>query len=166
MFDMNYCPKCGSTLTSKIIDGDNRHACSSEQCSYVFWNNPVPVVAALVEHEGSYIIARNALWPEGIFSVITGYLEAEESPEDAVIREVEEELGLTATIRKHIGNYMFREKNQVILCYEIEAAGEIETNHELAEIRHLSADELSAYDFSPLYITKNIIRGWKGSDNI
>jgi NADH pyrophosphatase NudC (nudix superfamily) len=145
---------------SKSIDGNERYVCTNEHCSFIHWNNPVPVVAALVEHSDGYIIARNSLWPQGVFSVITGYLEQNEGPEEAVIREVQEELGLQGKIRRLIGNYTFKEKNQVILCYEVAASGLIKTNHELAEIKQLSTSELMAYDFSPLYITEKIISDW------
>jgi len=162
---MNFCQKCGSKLTTGIVDGEQRLACSSDSCDYVFWDNPVPVVAALVELDGEYIIARNRSWPKNIFSVITGYLEQGEIPEEAVIREVSEELGLQGTVRRFIGNYMFKEKNQVILCYEVSASGTIKTNHELAEIRRLSPRELSVYDFRPLYITEQLIQDWKTLSN-
>lgn len=158
---MNYCQKCGSKLAAETIKGEQRLACSSESCDYVFWDNPVPVVAALVELDGEYIIARNRLWPKNIFSVITGYLEQGEIPEEAVIREVSEELGLQGTVRRFIGNYMFKEKNQLILCYEISARGKINMNHELTEIRRLSPRELSVYDFRPLYITEQLIQDWR-----
>jgi NADH pyrophosphatase NudC (nudix superfamily) len=157
---MKYCSECGNELTPKQIDGNTRYVCSSGECGYVYWNNPIPVVAALVTYNGKYIIARNSGWPKGVFSVITGYLEREESPEDAVLREVSEELGLNGAIKRHIGNYSFNEKNQVILCYEIEATGNIEINHELVEFKELSPKELREYDFSPLYITEKIKRDW------
>ncbi len=157
---MKYCSECGSALEVKHIDGYKRYVCSNEECGYVHWNNPIPVVAALVLYNGNYIVARNSDWPEGIFSVITGYLEQKEAPEDAVLREVEEELGLKGKIKRHIGNYGFKKKNQVILCYEVEAAGNIKTNHELVECKELSPDELRVYDFSPLYITEQIQQDW------
>lgn len=157
---MKFCLKCGSELNAKDIDGHERYVCSNEGCGFIYWNNPIPVVAALVAHNDKYIVARNTLWPKGIFSVITGYLETNETPEEAVTREVFEELGLAGKIKRHVGNYAFKEKNQVILCYEVEASGTIETNHELAEIKRLSPEELAGYDFSPLYITEEIIDDW------
>lgn len=158
---INYCPICGSRTQLKQIEDQQRHVCSDTACDFIHWNNPVPVVAALVNYAGKYIIARNSRWPKKIFSVITGYLEEKESPQDAVIREVKEELGLHGQIRRHIGNYIFHEKNQLILCYEIEANGTIQTNHELAAVKQLSVDELLEYDFSPLYITQQIMQDWK-----
>jgi NADH pyrophosphatase NudC (nudix superfamily) len=157
---MKYCSECGSTLAEKHVDGNKRIVCSSNECGCVYWNNPIPVVAALVSCNSKYIIARNRGWPKSIFSVITGYLESNESPEDAVLREVAEELGLKGSVKRHIGNYSFKENNQVILCYEVEAAGKVELNHELVEFKELSKEELIKYDFSPLYITETIRRDW------
>jgi NADH pyrophosphatase NudC (nudix superfamily) len=155
-----YCSRCGKVLNATLIDGAERYVCSTEGCGFIDWNNPVPVVAALVKFKDRYILARNVTWPKGVFSVITGYLESGESPQEAVVREVAEELGLSGKVTRHIGNYAFKEKNQIILCYEVEASGDIVTNHELAEIKALTAKELSAYDFSPLYITENIKNDW------
>lgn len=157
---MKFCPQCGNELQSIEVDGKSRLACVDKQCGYVYWNNPVPVVAALINYDGSYLIARNARWPEGIYSVITGYLEENETPEQAVVREVQEELGLTARSNQFIGHYSFFKKNQLILCYEVVAAGELVLNHELTDVKRLSREELMAYDFSPLYITQQIIRDW------
>ena len=145
------------------MEGIDRLICSSDTCHYVFWDNPVPVVAALVEYDGQYIIARNKEWPKNIFSVITGFLERNESPEQGALREVEEELNLTGNIVRHIGNYSFSEQNQIILCYEVQATGVIEKNHELVELKLLSETELIYYDFKPLYITEKIILDWGSS---
>jgi len=138
-----------------------RLACSNRQCSYVFWNNPVPVVAALVRHDGKYILARNVQWPKHLYSVISGYLEAGETPEQAVLREVNEELGLVGETVQHIGNYTFVAKNQIILGYEVHATGVITKNHELADIKQLLPEQLANYDFGPLTITKNLLEDWK-----
>lgn len=157
---MNYCLKCGSQTIKKEIDGADRFVCSQGDCDFTHWNNPVPVVAALVKHENDYLLARNTAWPENIFSLITGYLEPGESVESAVLREVKEELGLSGKINHFLGCHIFYEKNQLILAFEIVATGLLQTNHELAEIKRLSAAELSTYDFRPLYITAQIIKEW------
>ena len=67
-------------------------------CGYVHWNNPLPVVAAIVEYEGKILLARNAAWPEGMFALITGFLENGETPEEGIAREVLEETSLQAEI--------------------------------------------------------------------
>lgn len=163
---MKYCPKCGNKLNAEIIDSDNRLVCKEKSCAFVFWNNPVPVVAALVLYSDRYVIARNVAWPANTFSLITGYLEQDENPDVAVLREVKEELNLEASIIRFIGHYNFSAKNQLIIAYEVRATGDLATNHELAEIKHLTPDELLQYDFRPLSITEAIIGDWKNQAQV
>ena len=157
---MNYCPQCGSRLEPKLVDGTKRLACQNDTCGFVHWDNPVPVVAALVLYHDHYLIARHAGWPNGLFSLITGYLECNETPEQAAVREVLEELGVTGQVTRHIGNYAFIEKNQLILAYEVVASGTLAVNHELVELRHLLAAELAEYNFGPLSLTQTIVKDW------
>ena len=46
---MKYCPLCATELAEIRIEGQKRLGCPVDGCEYVFWNNPTPVVAALVE---------------------------------------------------------------------------------------------------------------------
>ena len=108
----------------------------------MFWGNPTPAVGALVEHEGEMILARNRLWPEGFFALVTGFLEAREDPRAAVAREVREELGLEVTQTHLIGNYIFERKNEIMLCYHAVARGEVRLGEELAEYRRYKPAEL------------------------
>ena len=77
---MKYCPECKSDLALRVLDGVERKACTGHDCGFVVWDNPVPVVAGLILHEDKLLLAHNRLWPEGVFSMITGYLERHEAP--------------------------------------------------------------------------------------
>lgn len=160
MQPVRYCPKCASKLDTKLIEGVERKACSSPGCGFVHWDNPLPVVAALVEYQGQIILARNAKWPHEIFSLVTGFLERKESPERAVIREVKEELGLDSEVTSFIGHYPFAEMNQIILAFSVRAVGELKTSVEIAETRMITIEQLRAYDFGPLYITSAVVNDW------
>lgn len=160
---VNFCPHCASPLATASIEGIARAVCPNAQCTFVHWNNPVPVVAALVALEGRYVIACNRAWPKGIYSLIAGYLEACEVPAQAAKREVEEELGLQTGQATLIGNFAFPDKNQVIMAYEVQASGTVTLNHELRAWKALSVPELLDYDFSPLYLTKQIIAAWEAA---
>ena len=155
-----YCPHCAHPLETQRIENIMRQVCSAPNCGYVFWNNPVPVVAALVEYQGQFILARNAQWPRRIYSVITGFMEREETPEQAVVREVQEELNLDSMITQFIGHYPFAEMNQLILAFAVRATGELKMNAELAETKLLALDQLKTYDFAPLHITSAIVNDW------
>jgi len=160
MQPVRYCPKCGNKLDTKLIEGVERKACGSPTCGFVHWDNPVPVVAALIEYQGQIILARNAKWPREIFSLVTGFLEQKETPEHAIIREVKEELGLDSEITSFMGHYPFGEMNQILLAFSVSAAGELKTSDEIAETKLITIEQLRAYDFGLLYITSAIVRGW------
>jgi NADH pyrophosphatase NudC (nudix superfamily) len=157
---MNFCPQCAAPLQTKIIDGLDRMACTSSTCDFVVWDNPVPVVAALVRYQDQFILARNAQWSSEMFSLVTGYLERDELPQQAVVREVMEELGLQAEVKDFIGHYLFQPKNQLIVAFRVETRGDVHIGDEIAEVRMLTRDELAAYDFGSFTLTASIVRDW------
>ena len=136
-----------------------RPACAAADCDFVLWENPVPVVAALVEYAGQIVLARNAAWPEKQFGLITGYLERDETPDTAVAREVAEELGLSAQSVSLIGLYNFAPKNQLIIAYHVLASGQIVLNEELAEFKLIEPSKLKAWEFG----TGPAFRDWLAS---
>jgi NADH pyrophosphatase NudC (nudix superfamily) len=157
---MNFCPQCAAPLQTKIIDGIDRMACTSSTCDFVVWDNPVPVVAALVRYQDQFILARNVQWSSEMFSLVTGYLEHGELPQQAVVREVMEELGLQAEVKDFIGHYLFQPKNQLIVAFRVETRGDVRIGDEIAEVRMLTRDELAAYDFGAFTLTASIVRDW------
>jgi len=168
---MKYCPQCASPLVLKVIDGAERKACSqagskdssknsSKNCSFVHWNNPIPVAAALIEINGKYLLARNHAWPEGFFSLISGFIEAGESPEISIAREVMEEVGLKAVSTEFIGHFPFPEMNQLIIAFGVKAEGDIKLNEELLEYKLLSQEELAGYDFGMLKLGRLVADKW------
>ncbi len=156
---MKFCPLCATELTAVEIDGKERQRCPSDSCGYVFWNNPTPVVAAIVAHEGSIILARQKGWPEKMFGLVTGFLEAGETPEEAVLREVKEELGLDGVIEEFVGNYSFFQMNQLILVFYVEAQGEMAVGEELEEVKRVPPDKLRPWPIG----TGPAVRDWLAS---
>lgn len=156
---MKFCPRCGSPLSTRTIDRTERLACV-EPCGFVHWNNPTPVVAALVKLGDRIVLARNAAWPSGFFSLISGFVEAGEAPDDAIARETLEELGLECERAEFIGHYPFPQMNQLILAYVVEARGTPVPNEELAELRMLTLDEFESHDFGPLKLGTWVRRDW------
>ena len=131
--EFRFCPRCATALERGIHGERERSACPA--CGWVHWDNPTPVVAAVIEYEGKVFLARNAAWPEGRFALVTGFLERDETPRDAVIREVKEETQLDALDARLIGVYDFALRNQVIIAYHVPAQGEVRLNEELVEYR-------------------------------
>ena len=147
MAEVKYCPYCGSKLSAKNINGRDYQACHAEKCDYVFWDNPLTVVAALTERNGDVLLARNKAWPLKMYGLITGFLEKGESPQDAVLREVKEETGLEAKLAGMIGVYPFLERNQLIIAYHLTAEGEIKLGDELAEVKSVPPEKVRPWPF-------------------
>ena len=148
----SYCPACSNRMVQIEIF---KSECPS--CGYTDWNNPTPVVACLVIHEDHAILARNQNWPEGMFSVISGFLEYQESPTECARRETLEELNLTAKTIKFIDSMIFKELNQLILGYAVYAEGTISCNEELVEIKRIPLAKLKSWDFGTGYLVKKFL---------
>lgn len=131
----SFCPCCATPLARGHQAGRERAHCPT--CGWVHWDNPTPVVAAVIEYEGKVLLARNVAWPEKMFALVAGFLERDETPQQAVAREVLEETGLTVTATHLIGVYEFQRRNEVIIAFHTPAAGTIVLGEELAEYRLL-----------------------------
>ncbi|MBW1641302.1 MAG: NUDIX domain-containing protein [Deltaproteobacteria bacterium] len=156
MADIRFCPHCGSKVSANKIDGESRLCCESESCNYVFWNNPTPIVGAIVELGNEIVLVQNNGWPEGMFGLVSGFLEAGETPDDCVLREVKEELGLEGRIESFIGYYSFLEMNQLILAFHVKAQGDITIGDEIADIKKVSPEKLKPWPFG----TGPAVRDW------
>jgi NADH pyrophosphatase NudC (nudix superfamily) len=140
MSNYKFCPVCAASLVTRH-DGERERA-HCPACQWTHWNNPAPVVAALIELEGRILLARNAAWPNGMFGLITGFLESGETPEQGVAREVLEETGLQTHSTELLGVYEFTRKNELIIGYHVRASGDIQLNEELAEYRLIAPEKL------------------------
>ncbi|HOJ14540.1 MAG TPA: NUDIX hydrolase [Deltaproteobacteria bacterium] len=90
-----------------------------------------------------------------MFGLVTGFLERGETPEDAVLREVEEELGLKGELIGLIGHYSFFEMNQLILAFHVRVEGEPRLGGELAEYRRVSPEKLRPWPFGTGYAVRD-----------
>ncbi len=138
-------------------------ACMTPRCGFVHWDNPTPVVAAIVEHEGELILARNVAWPQDWYALITGFLERAEDPAEGVMREVKEELNLDAQSAEFVGIYEFRRMNQIIIAYHVPASGTIKLNEELNDYKRVAFDQASYWEAGTGYALRDWLRG-KGFD--
>jgi NAD+ diphosphatase len=86
-----YCGSCGALTRS--ASGGHRRQCTT--CGLEQFPRIDPAIIVLVEHAGRCLLARQPGWPHKRYSVLAGFVEPGESLEDALIREVHEESGLT-----------------------------------------------------------------------
>jgi NADH pyrophosphatase NudC (nudix superfamily) len=159
---MKYCPQCANLLCEVLDQGEIRLGCPDHTCGFVYWNNPTPVVAMIVEVENGVVLAHNAAWKHNFFSIITGFLEAGEDPLECAKRETQEELGLHVMESSLVGVYGFPQQNQVIIAYHMRAVGEIKLNHELDAYKIVAKQALKGWDMG----TGLAINDWLAKQNI
>ncbi len=167
-----FCPQCATPLEwlARDEDGGPKERLRCPACEWTHWNNPTPVLAAVVEmvdRGGQILLARNAAWTGRMFALITGFMEAGETPQQGIAREVTEETAVQPEAVNLIGVYDFQRMNQVIIAYHVQARGEIRLSPELAEYKlfapadvrcwpagtgHALADWLRAKGHQPQFI--------------
>jgi len=135
--EFRFCPACAAPLAvqSQMEDGGEKDRLRCTSCDYTHWNNPTPVLAAVVEYQGKILLARNAAWSGKKFALITGFMEAGETPEGGIAREIAEETNLEASALKLLGVYDFQRMNQVIIAYHAVCHGEVRLSPELVDYK-------------------------------
>lgn len=142
-----FCPACSTALepTESLEDGGLKTRLRCPACGWTHWNNPTPVLAAIIEcadQGGKVLLARNAAWSGRMFALITGFMEAGETPEEGITREVAEETSLEVLKLDLIGVYDFQRMNQVIIAYHALARGDVRLSPELAEYKLYEPQDL------------------------
>jgi ADP-ribose pyrophosphatase YjhB (NUDIX family) len=80
-----------------------------------------------------------------MFALITGFMEAGETPQEGIAREVKEETSLVVDSLELVGVYDFQRMNQIIVAYHVVARGEIVLSPELAEYRLYRPEDIRCW---------------------
>jgi NAD+ diphosphatase len=149
-----FCPRCGEALRERIVgdaihvDGVVHPACAA--CKFIAFDSPTPVAGVIVRRDDQALLVRPAGW-DGPHVLVSGYLEAYESAEEAAAREVREETGLEVEVERVLGTYSCRpiDKNMVfIVCVARVTGGALRLSPELQDARWFPLDALPAWDES------------------
>jgi len=102
---IKFCPYCGYKLVRKMLEGRKRLYCS--RCGKIYYENPTPVVAVIArDDEGKILLIKRKIKPrKGEWALPSGFMETEETPTQAALRELAEETGLKGKYKKLIGVY-------------------------------------------------------------
>ena len=123
---IKFCPYCGYKLVRKMLEGRERLYCS--RCGKIYYENPTPVVAVIArDNEGKILLIKRKIEPcKGEWALPSGFMEIEESPIEAALRELTEETGLKGKSKKLIGVYPNNSEIHgylVTIIYEAEIVG-------------------------------------------
>jgi NAD+ diphosphatase len=167
-----FCPTCGSPTV--IGAAGHVRVCEREGSEMFPRTDPavIMLVHGTVDGVEKCLLAHNPQWPDPRrHSVLAGFVEAGESLEQAVIREVAEEVGVAVSAPTYMGSQPWPFPRSLMLGYTAQAVGEAQrTDHsEIAAMRWLSRDELRAATESGdvllpghVSIARKLIEHWQG----
>jgi len=107
------------------VGGRVREVCPT--CGFILYRNPVPGAGVLVEMERGIVLVQRGQPPfVGWWALPAGYIEADESVEQAAVRECKEETGLDVELLELFGVYSFPEgpvQSGIIIFYRARPVG-------------------------------------------
>ena len=135
-----YCSQCGQR--TKPHERDRALVCPD--CGLQSYPRLSPAIIVLVERERQLLLARSPRFPKGRYSVIAGFVEPGETLEEAVVRELREEVGIEVDNIRYFGSQSWPFPNSLMLGFTAEhVAGEIcIDDHEIEDAGWFSPDDL------------------------
>lgn len=147
---LTYCPICAHELTQREEGGRLRPAC--DNCGYIHYVNPVPGVGMVIEMDGGVVLIRRGHPPhKGAWTLPSGFVEADESAEEAAIREAKEETGLDVEIIELANINSFPEGppvSGIMIFYRMRPiGGELRAGDDATDVRLFMPDDIPLLPF-------------------
>ena len=112
-----FCGSCGEPTSGSADD----HALRCLPCNISLYPRISPCIIVVVVDGERCLLGRQASWPEGRFSALAGFLEAGESAEQALHREVFEEVGVHVDNIRYMGSQVWPFPGQLMLGFLADA---------------------------------------------
>jgi NAD+ diphosphatase len=138
--DNSFCGNCGD----KMQRHEQEMAMSCEPCSSMIYPRISPCIIVLVTRGEDMLLARNANFPVEMFSTLAGFIEAGETVEECLVREVKEEVSVDVDDIRYFKSQSWPFPNQLMLGFFAEyTGGEIVCeDQEIAEAHWYKPDDL------------------------
>jgi len=123
--NLKFCSRCGSPLRFGMVEGEDRERLACDACGHIVYVNPRLVVTAIpVTDRGEVVLLRRGIEPGyGTWAQPGGFLEVDETVNQAAIRETFEETGLLIEPGEIIGLYTRLEAAVVTIAFEARIVG-------------------------------------------
>ena len=141
-----YCPMCRKVLELGVIEGKKRKFCPN--CNFVYYENPLPVAVAVAVKGKKFLLIKRGLAPrKGTWGSPSGFIEVGETPEEACLRELKEETGVSGRVIRLVDVRRIEDKevygDMLVLRYLVEAGDEkMIPGDEVEDIRFFDIAEL------------------------
>ena len=166
------CPRCGAASVPSDAGWSRR---CPEDDSLHFPRSDPAVIVLVVDDDGRALLGRRAEWAEGWYSTLAGFVEAGESAEMALRREMREEAGVDVDRLDYLGSQPWPFPASLMLGYHARlAAGsppERPDGDEIAELRWFTRDEMregcdsGSVRIPPaVSIARRLIERWYGAE--
>jgi NAD+ diphosphatase len=126
-----HCPRCGAP--TEVIKAGWTRGCPVDGSEHFPRTDPA-VIMLIRDERDRCLLARGPAWPEGRMSVLAGFVEAGESAEAAVVREVAEEVGIEVVNVRYVASQPHPFPASLMLGYTGEAVGVPELSPDNDEI--------------------------------
>lgn len=149
--EARFCLRCGAPLTREEVLGRLRPRCP--RCSWVYFADPKVAVVGLVVEGGKVLLGRRVNPPqEGRWTLPAGFVDADEDPRLAVIRECREETGLETAVESLVDVLYGREHPRgasIVLAYRLKVlGGTLRAGDDVDEVDFFPLDRLPSLAFN------------------
>jgi len=164
LLEMNFCPRCTHALEDRVVFERVRRVCPA--CGFIFFREHKVAAAAVVPRDDRLLLVRRTMTPgQGKWTIPGGFVEYDEDPRAAVVREVQEETGYRVEIVRLLEVIFGREHERgasLLIAYEARLLNDA-PEHALDEtevdaVGFFSVDELPPIAFQA---TQQAIAVWK-----
>jgi NAD+ diphosphatase len=114
-----FCGACGATTVLK--PGERARVCP--RCGELFYPRLAPVIMVLIQRGRQLLLARSPRFPPGIYSALAGFVEPGETLEQAVVREVKEEVGLEIANLRYFGSQSWPFPHSLMIAFLADHSG-------------------------------------------
>jgi NAD+ diphosphatase len=137
-----FCGVCGNE--NLLRSAGHRMLCSNEECARESFPRIDPAIIVLVTHKDACLLGRNAKWRSKHFSTLAGFVEPGESLEDAVVREVYEEVQVQLSEIRYVSSQPWPFPASAMCGFYAEAVDRVTgSSDEVEETRWFTVESLT-----------------------
>jgi NAD+ diphosphatase len=149
-----FCGRCGSRTTTHHTE----RAKECPQCGLFHYPRLAPAIIVLIQRDRAILLARARRFSTTMYSTLAGFVEPGETLEEAVLREVREESGITVKDIRYFGSQPWPFPHSLMIGFTAKyASGQITLDEENIDVRWFTAENLPPQLPSKMSIARQLI---------